>query len=87
MSESSFNQPGSQAGQIDGIRYDRNDAREMLGRMPMGELMGMAHHARMRHHPRRWVTFVVDTNPNYTNICVTCCDFCAFFRRDGHTAA
>jgi cyclic dehypoxanthinyl futalosine synthase len=30
------------------------------------------------------VTFVIDTNPNYTNACVTDCLFCAFYRKPGH---
>ena len=29
------------------------------------------------------ITFIVDRNINYTNICVTDCDFCAFYRRPG----
>ena len=29
------------------------------------------------------VTFIVDRNINYTNVCVTDCDFCAFYRRPG----
>jgi cyclic dehypoxanthinyl futalosine synthase len=29
------------------------------------------------------VTFIVDRNVNYTNICVTDCDFCAFYRSPG----
>jgi cyclic dehypoxanthinyl futalosine synthase len=87
MSELPVKQPGSHAGKLNVIRYDRGDALEMLGRMPLGELMGMAHRARMQRHPQRWVTFVLDTNPNTTNICVTCCDFCAFFRKAGHEEA
>ena len=31
------------------------------------------------------VTFIVDRNVNYTNVCVTDCDFCAFYRRPGDT--
>ncbi len=87
MSAFQNNQPGRQADKIEIIRYEQGDALEMLNRMPLGELMGLAHQARMRHQPQRSVTFVVDTNPNYTNICVTCCDFCAFFRRAGHDEA
>ena len=68
-------------------RYERSDAREMLGQMPLGELMSLAYQARKNKHPQQLVTFVIDTNPNYTNICVTCCDFCAFFRRAGHDEA
>ena len=33
------------------------------------------------------VTFVVDSNPNYTNACVTDCSFCAFYRKPGDTEA
>ncbi|MDX6439035.1 MAG: cyclic dehypoxanthinyl futalosine synthase, partial [Gaiellaceae bacterium] len=29
------------------------------------------------------ITFIVDRNLNYTNICVTDCDFCAFYRSPG----
>ena len=29
------------------------------------------------------ITFIVDRNINYTNICVTDCDFCAFYRSPG----
>jgi cyclic dehypoxanthinyl futalosine synthase len=29
------------------------------------------------------ITFIVDRNLNYTNVCVTDCDFCAFYRRPG----
>ncbi|HEV3407254.1 MAG TPA: cyclic dehypoxanthinyl futalosine synthase, partial [Gaiellaceae bacterium] len=37
---------------------------------------------RRKTDPTR-VTFIVDRNLNYTNICVTDCDFCAFYRRPG----
>ena len=33
------------------------------------------------------VTFIVDRNINYTNVCVNECKFCAFFRRQGHKDA
>lgn len=62
-------------------RYDRVDGLELLSRMPMGELMGLAHAERQKKHPGNTVTFVVDTNPNYTNICATRCNFCAFCRQ------
>jgi len=37
---------------------------------------------RRRTDPER-ITFIIDRNLNYTNICVTDCDFCAFYRRPG----
>jgi cyclic dehypoxanthinyl futalosine synthase len=38
---------------------------------------------RYRHNPERKVTFVVDTNLNYTNVCDAFCTFCAFYRLPG----
>jgi cyclic dehypoxanthinyl futalosine synthase len=43
----------------------------------------VAHELRMRRVPSDQITFVVDRNINYTNICVTDCGFCAFYRRPG----
>ncbi len=59
-------------------RIDRARALALLTRTPMGELMETAHGERLRRPPDRCVTFVFDTNPNYTNVCVTRCRFCAF---------
>ncbi len=44
-----------------------------------------ANYVRRRRHPQARVTYVVDRNINYTNICVSGCRFCAFFRPPGHT--
>ncbi len=38
---------------------------------------------RFRLHPEPIVTFVVDRNINYTNVCESGCKFCAFYRREG----
>jgi cyclic dehypoxanthinyl futalosine synthase len=43
-----------------------------------------ANFVRRRRHPEARVTFVVDRNINYTNICLSGCRFCAFFRPPGH---
>ena len=63
-----------------GERYDRKSGLEMFQKMPMGELMRMSYKTRLKRIPGNVVTFVYDTNPNYTNICVTGCSFCAFSR-------
>ena len=68
-------------------RYERADGLRMLRDMPLGELMRVAHHARIQRHPGGVVTFVYDTNPNYKNICATRCQFCAFNRSEGETDA
>jgi len=44
-------------------------------------LARLAQRVRFRLNPLPRVTFVLDTNPNYTNICINECSFCAFFRR------
>jgi len=66
-----------------GERYDRRAGLEFLQKMPMGELMRMAFKARFLRIPKNRVSFVYDTNPNYTNICVTGCTFCAFYHSPG----
>ncbi len=43
-----------------------------------------ANFTRRRRHPEARVTYVVDRNVNYTNICLSGCRFCAFFRPPGH---
>ena len=39
---------------------------------------------RRRKHPQGVVTYIVDRNVNYTNVCTTSCRFCAFYRPVGH---
>ena len=39
---------------------------------------------RWRKNPRPRVTYIVDRNINPTNVCITDCGFCAFYRRPGH---
>ncbi len=38
-------------------------------------------------HPQDYRTYVVDRNINYTNVCVSRCKFCAFFREPGAPGA
>ncbi|MDR3566877.1 MAG: cyclic dehypoxanthinyl futalosine synthase [Syntrophobacteraceae bacterium] len=45
----------------------------------------MAHEARLGKHDRPIVTYVVDRNINYSNVCECGCRFCAFFRPVGHS--
>ncbi len=47
--------------------------------------LGLAADAiRKRKHPHGVVTYIVDRNVNYTNVCTTSCRFCAFYRPVGH---
>ena len=50
--------------------------------------LGLAADAvRQRRHPEGVVTYIVDRNVNYTNVCTTNCRFCAFYRPLGHPEA
>ena len=52
------------------------------------ELGRAAQRARFRHNPERRVTYLIDRNINYTNVCITDCQFCAFYRpNDKHPEA
>jgi cyclic dehypoxanthinyl futalosine synthase len=51
---------------------------------PLIELGMEADAIRQRLHPEGIVTFIVDRNINYTNVCVADCGFCAFYRRPKH---
>ena len=42
-----------------------------------------AHEIRMRKNPNNTVTYIIDRNINYTNVCNVVCTFCAFYRRQG----
>lgn len=42
---------------------------------------------RNRHNPPGRATYLIDRNVNYTNVCVTDCKFCEFFRPPGHAEA
>src|SRR5437867_3145819 len=46
----------------------------------LGQLAG---HIRARKHADGIVTYIIDRNVNYTNICVAKCNFCAFYRPVG----
>ncbi|MDP6667833.1 MAG: CofH family radical SAM protein [Dehalococcoidia bacterium] len=46
------------------------------------DLVPLAEYWRQRHNPNSSVTYVIDTNLNYTNLCDAYCAFCAFYRTD-----
>lgn len=70
-----------------GERLTPSDALALLGSAPLVELGRAADFMRSRQYPGDIVTFVADTNPNYTNVCDTECLFCAFWRPPGATDA
>jgi cyclic dehypoxanthinyl futalosine synthase len=51
---------------------------------PLIELGLEADRVRQRLHPGNIVSYIIDRNINYTNVCVADCGFCAFYRRPKH---
>ncbi len=65
------------------LRQERLSVEEglfLLDDAPLLWLGRLASEERFRRFPQKEVTFVLDTNPNYTNVCETACQFCAFYR-------
>ena len=63
-----------------GRRLTVEEAALLLERAGLLELADAADAVRFRFHPELDVTYVVDRNINYTNICGSRCRFCAFWR-------
>lgn len=68
-------------------RIDRRQASTLLAEAPLLTLGDMAGQIRLRLHPDPVVTYVVDRNINYTNVCMSGCLFCAFYRDLDHPKA
>ena len=66
-----------------GERIWRNDALALFAQAPTHVLGRLADGVRARKHPGRLVTYIIDRNVNYTNVCVARCSFCAFYRPVG----
>src|SRR3712207_2285232 len=67
-----------------GGRLTSDEALFLYRTAPTYWLGQMADLLRARKHPGRIVTYIIDRNVNYTNVCVARCNFCAFYREVGH---
>ncbi len=72
-----------------GERLSPADGLALFKEAPLIDLGDLAHGARLRKVPEAAVTWVADTNLNYTNVCDAYCTFCAFYRspksKEGYT--
>lgn len=75
------------AGIRDGRRVTKEEALLLHDRADILTLGRLADLVRKRMHPEGRVTYIVDRNLNPTNVCVTDCGFCAFYRRPGAEGA
>ncbi len=65
---------------------ERLNVEEALALYETADLLILGHladEARKRLHPEGLITYVVDRNINYTNVCTSGCLFCAFYRTPG----
>ncbi len=68
----------------DGGRITPDEALLLYTGAPFHALGEAADAVRRRRYPDGIVTYIIDRNINYTNVCVTACKFCAFFRAPKH---
>ena len=68
----------------DGGRISPDEALLLYTEAPLHELGCAADAVRRRRYPDGVVTYLIDRNINYTNVCVTACKFCAFYRAPKH---
>ena len=69
---------------VDRTSSDFREYLELYERADLLELGSLADTERWRLHPDPVVTYIIDRNINYTNVCVADCQFCAFYRRPKH---
>jgi cyclic dehypoxanthinyl futalosine synthase len=68
---------------LDGGRVSADEALQLYRHAPTHLLGRLADTIRARKHPDGIVTYIIDRNVNYTNVCVARCNFCAFYRPVG----
>ncbi|MGH9899186.1 MAG: radical SAM protein, partial [Pyrinomonadaceae bacterium] len=68
---------------LSGERLSAQDCTDLLESDDYVRIGLAADEIRKRHHPEAIVTYIIDRNINYTNVCNVVCTFCAFYRRPG----
>ncbi|NTW04520.1 MAG: dehypoxanthine futalosine cyclase [Peptococcaceae bacterium] len=72
---------------ISGYRLTLEEGLEIYEKADLFSLANAASKIRNRIHPEKIITFVIDRNINYTNICQSKCRFCAFYREKSNSQA
>lgn len=67
---------------LSGEGLSRGEAKELYQGSSLLELGDLANTVRFSLNPRNEVTYLIDRNINYTNVCNSDCQFCAFYRHD-----
>ncbi|ELY2068712.1 dehypoxanthine futalosine cyclase [Campylobacter fetus] len=61
-------------------RINKKEALNLIKNADLNELGKLAFDKKLKLHPDKITTFIVDRNINYTNTCWVDCKFCAFYR-------
>lgn len=64
------------------MRLTKAEGLHLFTTASLAELKEKANEIRQQKNPGNFVSFVLDSNPNYTNVCNADCSFCAFYRKD-----
>jgi cyclic dehypoxanthinyl futalosine synthase len=67
-----------------GERISKQEGLFLLSSSELQRIALAADRARRRMHPEGVVSFLIDRNINYTNVCVARCTFCNFYRKPNH---
>ena len=68
----------------DAPRLSIDEATTLYEEAPLNALRSAAYARRRRQVPGNKVTYLIDRNVNYTNVCTINCQFCSFYRPPGH---
>ncbi len=70
-----------------GSRISAEDAVRIFDEGDLLDIAGTADRIRQRLHPENVISYIIDRNINYTNVCKEFCTFCAFYRVKGDSEA
>src|SRR5687768_4669444 len=71
----------------DGVRITPPEAIALFEGAGLLDLAATADRLRVRRHPDKVISYIIDRNINYTNVCKEFCTFCAFYRVKGDAEA
>src|SRR5881397_297928 len=71
----------------EGGRVSSEEAVRLFEEAALLDLAYCADRIRLRIHPDNVISYIIDRNINYTNVCKEFCTFCAFYRVKGDPEA
>jgi cyclic dehypoxanthinyl futalosine synthase len=72
---------------VDGVRVTSDEAVHLFEEAELLDLASCADRIRQRVHSNNVISYIIDRNINYTNVCKEFCTFCAFYRVKGDAEA